>query len=443
MWDFFDAPSRLIGWFFRAAAAAALLFSLGCGGEPPEWPQFRGPSGLGVSDAGDLPTTWSKGSANIRWSTPIPGKGASSPVIAGGRVFVTAAIESPAGLGARGEGSHEGIVLGLDLATGKVLWQTSLFTAPDVELHQLNTHATPTPVTDGESVYAYFGSHLARVTRDGKVAWTREVDPEYGRFARYGAASSPLLVGDTVVVVQDQEEAHDADRGWMGAFDRETGEEVWRRTWDDTCCSYSTPLLWRRPGTGPELLFAYSGMVAAHDPASGERLWRHTHDMWQVVGGLVADGDVVCALGGAHAHKGNVCLRVTGEGAGARVERLWEEPRRAPEVASALIYRGRLYAVTVLGVLSCYDLVSGKLHWVQDLEPGRAFRASLIAGDGKVYAVPSRGPAAVIDATTDAFRVLAWNDLEEAGLFATPAIGGGCLLLRTPDRLLCIEKEAS
>ena len=77
------------------------------------------------------------------------------------------------------------------------------------------------------------------------------------------------------------------------------------------------------PATGPELLFAYSGMVAAHDPASGERLWRHTHDMWQVVGGLVVDGDVVCAVGGAHAHKGNLCLRVTGGGRGARIERLW------------------------------------------------------------------------------------------------------------------------
>ncbi len=434
-------PEELSSKIWRAAAAALLSLSLGCGGErPPEWSQFRGPSGLGVLDAGDLPTTWSKGSANIRWSTPIPGQGASSAVIARGRVFVTTAIESPAG---KGEGSHEGAVLGLDLATGRVLWQRSLFTAPDVELHRLNTHATPTPVTDGESVYAYFGSHLARVTRDGEVAWIREVDPEYGRFARYGAASSPILVGDTVVVVQDQEEAHDDDRGWMGAFDRGTGKEVWRRTWDDTCCSYSTPMLWERPGVGPELLFAYSGMVAAHDPASGERLWRHNHDMWQVVGGPVVDGDVVCALGGAHAFKGNLCLRVTGGGAKARVERLWEERRRAPEVASALIYRGRLYAVTMMGVLSCYNLASGKLLWVQDLEPGRAFRASLVAGDGKVYAVPSRGPTAVMDATTDAFRVLAWNDLEEAGLLATPAIGGGCLLLRTPERLLCIEKEAS
>jgi outer membrane protein assembly factor BamB len=352
---------------------------------------------------------------------------------------VTSAIESPAGAGA---GGHEGIVLALDLATGTVLWQTAIFAAPDVELHPLNTQATPTPVADGESVYAYFGSHLARLTRDGEVVWAREVDPAYGRFARYGAASSPVLVGDMVVVVQDQEEVHDADRGWMAAFDRETGEEVWRRTWDDTCCSYSTPLLWQRPDARPELLFAHSGRVVAYDPTNGEPLWRHGNDMWQLVGGLVAEGNVVCALGGAHTYKSNLCFRVTGEGASARVERLWTEPRRAPEIASALIYRGRLYAVTMLGVLSCYDPVSGKLHWWHRLEPGKAFRASLVAGDGKVYAVPSRGPAAVIDATTDSFHPLAWNDLGEPGLFATPAIGGGCLLLRTPDRLLCIGKEA-
>lgn len=367
------------------------------------------------------------------------------PVVAGGRVYLTSVIDRRApgsGGGRKGAAAFERVVLAYDLGTGKRLWQTGIFTAQRLKGHRFNSDAAPTPVSDGESVYAYFGSHLARLSRDGKLLWAKEIDPSYTRYVHYGVASSPILVGKTVVVVQDQEEAFDDDLGWMAAYDIETGGQVWRKEWNETCCSYSTPLLWRRPGAGLELVFAYSGAVAGHDPHSGERLWQHDHDMWQFVGGLAAEGDVLCALGGAHNQKGNLCFRVSGPTRGAKVERLWFERRRAPETSSAVLYGGRLYAVTEGGVMSCYDAVSGKLHWAEDLEPGRGFRASLVAGDGKVYAQPTWGPTAVIDATTDAFRVLAWNDLEEGGNNATPALAGGCLLLRTAEHLFCVEKEA-
>jgi outer membrane protein assembly factor BamB len=426
-------------------AAAALALALGCGRETAEWPQFRGPAGIGISDAGGLPAKWGKGSANIRWRAPLPGRGNSSPVVAADRVYLTAVIAQRPHGAAGGEAkpaSFDRAVLALDLATGKLLWQTTVFSGRRLKGHRYNTDAAPTPVTDGESVYAYFGSHLARLTRDGRVAWAKEVDPTYARFVHYGVASSPILVDDTVVVVQDQEEGHNDDIGWMAAYDRETGDPVWRRQWNDTCCSYSTPLLWRRPGADQELLFAHSGLVVGHDPRTGERLWRHEYNMLQFVGGLVAQGDVICALGGAHHNKGNLCIRVTGPGRSAKVEELWYERRRAPETSSAVLYGGRLYAITEGGVMSCYDPVSGELHWAEHLEPGRGFRASLVAGDGKVYAYPTRGPTAVIDATTDEYRVLAWNDLEEGGNNATPAIAGGCLLLRTDEHLFCIEKEA-
>ena len=154
--------------------AAALLLAVGCG-EPSgaSWPQFRGPFGLGVSDARELPATWSSRSANVRWRTRVPGVGNSSPIIAAGRVFLTTAIPEPADAAATAESAqlHRSVVA-LDLATGKILWQTEVFTAPLVKGHRLNTNAGPTPVTDGELVYAYFGSHLAgevegRHTGDG------------------------------------------------------------------------------------------------------------------------------------------------------------------------------------------------------------------------------------------------------------------------------------
>lgn len=430
-------------WRNRPGASlwvAALVLLAGCGKEPVEWPQFRGPSGLGVSDAGELPTTWSPGSANIRWRATVPGSGNSSPVAAGGRVFVTTVIEQPAA-GAGGPANLQRAVVAVDLATGKNLWQTGIFTAPRFKEHRFNTNAAPTPVTDGESVYAYFGSHLARLTLDGEVVWAKEIDPGYARFAHWGLGSSPVLAGDSIIVVQDQEEPHDADIGWMAAFDRETGEEIWRQQWDNTCCSYSTPLLWRRPGADEELIFAYSGKIMAHDPRTGERLWEHLYPMWQLVGGLVAEGDVVCALGGAHNQKGNLCLRVTGPGRSAKVEQLWFEPRRAPETSSAVLYRGRIYSLTQNGIMSCYDPATGKLHWVQRLNSGKGYRSALVAGDGKVYAQPTWGATAVIDASSEQFRALAHNELGEGDNNASPAIAGGCLLLRTAESLFCVEKE--
>ena len=430
--------NRADRWGRALCASAALALALGCGGEKKEeWPQFRGPAGLGFADTGDLPTKWGKGSTNIRWRTPLPGRGNSSPVVAAGRVYLTAVIEQQPE-----SATFDHAVLALDLATGKLLWQTTVFPGPRLKIHWFNTGAAPTPVTDGESVYAYFGSHLARLTRDGKVAWAKEIDPTYGRFIHYGVASSPILVGDTVVVVQDQEETSNDDLGWMAAYDVKTGDQVWRQQWDDTCCSYSTPLLWRRPGADQELLFAHSGRMVGLDPRSGERLWHHDYNMMQFVGGLVAQGDVICALGGAHNNKGNLCVRVTGPSRGAKVEQLWYERRRAPETASAVLYDGRVYAVTEGGVMSCYDAVSGKLHWAERLQRGGNYRASLVAGDGKVYVQATWGATSVIDATTDEHRVLAWNDLEEKGNNATPAIAGGCLLLRTAEHLVCVEKEA-
>src|ERR1044072_3232680 len=160
-------------WGRSLCAAAALALALGCGGDKADWPQFRGPAGLGSSDATGLPVKWGKGSANIRWRTPIPGRGNSSPVAAAGRVYLTTIIEQPPN-GAAGSPSFDRAVLALDLATGKLLWQTTVFSGPRIKSHWFNTGAAPTPVADGESVYVYFGSHLARLTRDGKVAWAKE-----------------------------------------------------------------------------------------------------------------------------------------------------------------------------------------------------------------------------------------------------------------------------
>lgn len=424
-----------------ALTLTTVLFAgIGCGGEETagEWPQFRGEDTRGVFDTGTLPTYWSKGSDNILWRSEVPGRGNSSPVVSDGRVFLTTAERDPET--PEGERRFVRAVLAYDLETGERLWRRDLFSAPPDEGHRLSTDAAPTPVTDGERLYVYFGAVLAALTHDGELLWKKEVDPTYSEYINYGAASSPILVDDKVLLVQDQEGFQSDDVGWMAAYDRETGEEVWRREWDETCCSYSTPLYREREGT-PELLFAYSGKVAAHDPETGEILWEQEYPMWQFVGALVGEGDLLCALGGAHRQRGNVCMRLEGTGRDTRVEELWFEPRRAPETASAILYRGKVYAVTQGGVMSAYDARTGEEVFVARLEEGRGYRSSPVAGDGKVYAQANTGQTAVIDAGADGFSAIAYNDLEDGANNASPAISSHCLLLRTQSKLYCIGQE--
>lgn len=435
--------SRLESALTAGVLALILLLAHGCGrpAEPTAevaWPQFRGPGGLGVADGAALPTSWGEDTPNIRWRTTIPGRGNSSPVAAAGRAFLTTANSLP---GKEKPRMAERMVVAVDLASGEISWQTVVATTRRTRRHQHNTNAAPTPVTDGERLYVYFGSVLACLDHDGNVLWNGEVDPYYPAFVRYGTASSLVLVNGAVIVVQDKEWGEGTeDQGWMGAFDAETGEELWRNHWTETCCAYSSPLIWRR-GEDTELIFAHSGNVAAYDPDTGEHLWEHPYPMLQSVASPVAAGDLLCVLGGAHNNKGNLCVRVTGRGEELRIEQLWFDPRLAPESASAVLYGGRLYAVTDRGVMVSYDPQSGTTHWSGRLKEGLGYRSSLIAGDGKIYAVSADGTTSVVDAKADKLAVLAYNKLGEGGNNATPAVADGCLLIRSHNELFCIEKE--
>lgn len=426
------------------ALSLILLTASGCGRSTvdTEWPQFRGPDGLGVADGVALPTTWGEDTPNVRWRAGIPGRGNSSPVVADGKIFLTSATANPAS--SEAEPMADRTVLAVDLASGEVLWQTVVETAPPNKSHLHNTNAAPTPVTDGEWVYVYFGTVLAALDLDGNVVWRQEVDPDYPSFVRYGTASSLVLVDGALIVVQDKEWAETEDIGWMGAFDAETGEELWRNRWTETCCAYSTPLIWQR-GEDTEMVFAHSGVVVGYDPSTGEQLWEYTYPMLQFVASLVVSGeDLLCALGGAHNNRGNLCLRLTGRGKETQLEELWYNRHLAPESASAVLYQGNLYAVTERGAMVSYDPISGDIRWRGRLGKGRGYRSSLVAGDGKVYAVATDGFTAVVDANaTDSLEALAYNQLGEGGNNATPAVAGGCLIIRSHNELFCIESEGA
>ena len=451
--------------FRRLTVALACLFAValsGCAQETfesqGEWPEFRGPGGHGRAAEGvSLPAAWAPDSENVRWRAPVDGVGNSSPIVVDGQVIVTVADPTPEELQKKGNAPSKDLgesgpagpdlrraVLSFDLATGEPRWRTDVFSAPPEKGHFLSTNAAPTPLTNGEHVWVYYGQYLAKLTLDGELVWNREVDAKYPSHVRYGASSSPIFAGGLVILYQDREWVDTPDIGWAAGFDPDTGDEVWRIEWSDSCCAYTTPTVWRR-GEVEDLVLGQSAAVVAYDPRTGEERWSLKHGQLQTVASLtIIDDEVICSLSGAHANKGNLCLRVTGSGDETQVEKMWENLRRAPESASSIFYQGKIYAVTESGIMSCYEPMTGKQLWVGRLKEGRGYRSSLVAGDGKVYAQSTYHVTAVVDAAADdRLEVISYSETPEGGNNATPAIADGCLVLRTSDHLYCIEAESN
>ena len=424
-----------------APVIATGLLCLGCGQaaeDKGEWSQWRGTEAMGVATATNLPVTWASDSPNVRWRAEIPGHGNSSPIVDGGRVYLTTATWEEEDAGEADKRQMWRTALALDVETGAILWQTPIFTGRKGQVHPMNTYAAPTPASDGESIFVYFGQYLARLDTEGNIVWKQEVEPDYPQFTRYGVASSPILTDDTVIVTQDREWGDTEDDGWLAAYAKDTGEVVWRNEWMNTCCAYSTPILWH-DGSALQLIYAHSGKISGYDPNTGGELWSQKYKIAQTVTTPVMDGDLLCVAGGGNRVQSSLCMRMTGTGESTQGEVLWTQRRNVPNSASPVLYDGKLYTVTDRAVMSSYDALSGDQLWKHRVARGN-YRASLVAGDGKVYVTSSAGVTTVVAAEPE-FRALAENTLDE-GSNASAAFGGGCLLLRTEGHLYCIEKEA-
>lgn len=401
-----------------------------------DWPQWRGPEASGVSRLADLPVSWGPESDNVRWKVELPADGVSQPIVAGGRIFVT---------GSRGgRGPIERSVAGLDLKDGSLLWETIVSTRRgERKHHRFGSFSTPTPVTDGATVWAYFGGVLAAVSRDGELLWSQDVEPDYWGSSRYGAASSPILIDGAIVVFGDDEWGREggSDRSWLAAFDRESGEEIWRTEWSDTCCSYATPFLRRSSGNmgdgNLEIVVATTPFLLGFDAATGRRSWQLDLPIVQVVPSLVQSGDILIQAGSVHRKK-TIAYRLSGFGAETQGEQIWQDIRASPELASPVIYEGLLFTVSDGGIMSCYQPETGELVWRRRLE-GRSYRSALVAGDGKIY-VTSLGARTAVVAAEPKFRLLANNQIEEFSE-SSLAVTEECLLLRTEDHLYCIGPE--
>jgi outer membrane protein assembly factor BamB len=326
------------------------------------------------------------------------------------------------------------VVVCVDIKSGNVLWERPVFTAPTERKHSENTYATPTPTTDGKYIIVNFGLGIACLDFDGQVLW-RRLNEAYFENSRYGAVSSPVLTDDMAIIVQVREWGS-KEPTWIGALEKQSGTVCWQIRPEDIYDCYATPLLYR-DSAGTQLIIASWGNMASFDAESGECLWTHKIPTEQLTASMARTERFICVGGGTHGPKAIIMMRLHGQAKETEVDVLWQSDRAAPGTCSPVMYDNRLYVLTDIGQMACYDVLSGELLWNRRLR-GR-FLASLVAGDGKVYASNTKGVTTVLAAGSE-FKVLAENDLR-GRCYASPALANGCIFIRIADHLYCIEKK--
>jgi outer membrane protein assembly factor BamB len=334
-------------------------------------------------------------------------------------------------------------VVCVDADSGELLWNTPVFVAVAEKAHAFNSHATPTPASDGERVYAYFGSGLAALDWNGRVLWLNR-DPDYHRHSRYGTGSSLALADDTLIVYQDSEymgHGHHLDDDAAAqpgrrpsaliALDTKTGKERWRATPELSHDSYMTPLIWTHDGER-EVVIATWKTLAGYRLGDGSLRWTHPYPMQQIVPSLAVHGDCLYVTGGNDIPGPMHAIRPPTDGKPGKT--VWSSKKAGAGMSSPVCWGGLLFSISSNGVLSCRNADTGKPHWSTRLR--ERFLGSLAAGDGKLFAVDRDGTLYVVAADLTG-AVLAELRLDEA-CAATVALANGHVFVRTADHLWCI-----
>jgi outer membrane protein assembly factor BamB len=432
---------------------AALFLVLASELEAQNWPQFRGPDGSGVADRQNLPLEWSVAEeSNLLWRVPMEGLAHSSPIVWGDRVYLTTAVADTTGeptlvLGdsdvagidpAPDMVAHRWELLALDKRTGAVLWQkTAHRGVPRLKRHVKGSHASASPATDGRNIVALLGTEgLYCFDMEGELRWRTDVglldvgywgEPEY----QWGAASSPLIFENLVIVQNDRQKD-----SFIAAYDLESGKEVWRAARDEKP-AWSTPAIYRGEG-GVELVTNGANWIRGNNPRTGEDLWKLSHGDLQVItpSPLVAGDRIVVTGGNPTGAQTTFAIRPGARG-DAQDHVVWTAERSSPYTPTPVAYDGILYVIVDNGILSAYDLASGERLYRTRLEVGAGFSASPIVSDGKIY-LPSEDGAVFVVRTGREFQSLARNEMGEP-LMASPAVSEGTMFVRGTRHLFAIR----
>jgi outer membrane protein assembly factor BamB len=412
-----------------------------------DWPQWRGPLGTGVAPDARPPVEWSE-TKNIRWKTALPGKGHSTPIVWGDRIFLTTAI--PYGQAVKPRfpdrpGAHDNLalthphefaVLAVSRRDGKILWrQTVRKEAPHEAGHVSASLASASPVTDGERLFAFFGSRgLYCLDLSGKLLWKKDLGAMHTKHG-HGEGGSPALHGETLLVNWDHEE-----QSFLVALDKRTGKQRWRVARpEDT--SWATPIVVEHGGKA-QVIVPGTKRLRGYDLASGAVLWECGGLSSNIVASPVAAGGVVYA-GSSYDTRALLAVRLDGARGDVTGTKqvVWSRRRGAPYVPSPLLYGDTLYTLQhYQGILSRLDVKTGE-------DRGGPFRlgaivdvyASPVGAAGRVYVTSRDGVTQVINHGEGSPRALAVNRLDDR-ISASAAVAGRELFLRGERHLYCIAE---
>ena len=417
-----------------------------------QWPTWRGPSSSGVSVERNLPVEWSDTKA-VAWKSPVRGLGISSPIVWNEMVIVTSQAGSgevrqgprlvqsgnPAEAGERslapvsaGAGQVSFLITAFDRAAGRRLWEYELPAEGALPfVHEKHNLASPSPVTDGERIYAWFGTgQIAAIDLSGRLVWKKNLGAEYAPFQiNWGHGSSPLVHAGTLVLLCYHERA-----SYLLALDAKTGAVRWKVDAPSGELSYSKPLA-VDVGGRTEVIVNSSNGVSGHDLATGARLWNVAEsNRFPIPMPLYHDGVIYTSRG--YRSSPFMAVRPGGKGDVSSSHVVWRAPSGAPYISSLVYYDGLIYMMGDVGVLTVTDAKTGERVFQERI--GGVYTASPVAADGNVYLLSEDGETIVVAAGRTP-RVLARNKLNARQL-ASPAISGGRLFIRSDDVVYAIGK---
>jgi len=444
---------------FTATVLVHGAFAMGPWAHAQEWSQFRGGPALGITTAANLPTQWSN-TDHLAWRTAIPGAGWSQPIVSGGRIFLTTAVDPkanrPSGTGGAMSFSTWGMastpknpvqwrVLCLDPADGKILWTKTVVEAvPQFGKHASNTYATETPCASDDTIFAFFGGTgtLAALDREGNERWRRNFGPQPIQ-NQFGTGSSPVFhrdpAGDRLLL-----QLYNEDSARLYCIDPQTGRDLWTAD-RNKGTSWSTPVVWNNSGT-PEVITAGQGSVIAYGIADGNERWRLGGLDTSFACSVVADADGVyfgTSSPGSKApvyainrgHLGDLTPAKVGSATAAVP---WSRNKSGAGMPSPVVVGNLIYFFGDKAV--CYDKTTGAEKYRKRLPNGTtAVGCPLVIGN-KIYLVNELGRTVVLEAGPE-LKVLAESAIgtDNEVFWATPAVAGDALLIRSSDAVYCIR----
>ena len=424
-------------------AALVVASSLAPASQTSGWMQWRGPLNTGMA-LGDAPLRWSDADG-VAWKVPVPGRGHSTPVIAGDRLFLTTAIPTGRASAASGRGrgdanadaglEHRFEVLAIDRASGRVVWQRTATTAtPHEGYHRsYGSFASNSPVTDGTRIYAFFGSRgLFVYSLDGDLLWQKDFGVKLRMDNGWGEGTAPTLHDNRLLLHFDH-----LDGGFLTSLDPATGRELWRVPRTERY-NWAAPFV--ATHAGRRQIVVNGETTRGYDFETGALIWEAAGLGENSVPQMVQHRDLVFAMSG-HTIKLLMAIRLGRTGVLTGTDAIaWSTARGVSYTPSPLLHDGRLYVVSDAGLVSCFDALTGRPVFEQRRLPKPyAFKASPVGANGKLYLATEEGDVVVLS-LSDRFEVLATNALTDQSFIASPLVADGSIFLRSRTHLFRIGR---